>query len=73
MMAVTSWARSAPTYSFNSSTGKLELISGDFNKDNKWGSDVVPNKVKSVTATSQVRFVGDCSELFSDFEYIARP
>ena len=69
MMAVTSWARSAPTYSFNSSTGKLELISGDFNKDNKWGSDVVPNKVKSVTATSQVRFVGDCSELFSDFEY----
>ena len=67
MTAVTAWANSAPNYTFNSQTGKLDLISGDFNSSNKWGSDVAPDKVKSVTATSQVRFVGDCSELFYDF------
>ena len=67
-MAEAAWADTSLNYTFNSRTGKLELISGEFNKNNKWGNDVDPEAVKSVTATSQVMFVGDCSQLFTDFE-----
>ena len=56
-------------YTFNSETGELTLNWGEFNKDNKWGSDVPASTVKSVTATSQVSFTGDCSQLFKDFSY----
>ena len=56
-------------YTFNSTTGELALIKGEFNKDNKWGGDVPAEAVTSVTATSQVSFTGDCSELFKDFSY----
>ncbi|MBR5639602.1 MAG: BspA family leucine-rich repeat surface protein [Muribaculaceae bacterium] len=55
-------------YTFNSTTGELKLIYGEFNKDNKWGSEVQPDSVKSVTATSEVSFTGDCSELFYNFK-----
>ena len=54
-------------YTFNSETGALKLFYGEFNKDNKWGSEVQPDSVKSVTATSDVSFTGDCSELFYGF------
>ncbi len=54
-------------YTFNSETGELTLNWGEFNKDNKWGSDVPAEAVTSVTATSQVSFTGDCSQLFSGF------
>jgi uncharacterized repeat protein (TIGR02543 family) len=55
-------------YTFNSTTGELTLISGEFNKDNKWGNDVDPSAVTSVTATNQVSFTGDCTDLFRGFE-----
>lgn len=60
----------APTgnYTFDSTTGELTLISGEFNKDNKWGSEVTPSAVTSVTATDQVSFTGDCTDLFRGFE-----
>ncbi|MBR5117537.1 MAG: BspA family leucine-rich repeat surface protein, partial [Muribaculaceae bacterium] len=54
-------------YTFNSETGELTLNWGEFNKDNKWGDDVPASAVTSVTATSQVSFTGDCSQLFSNF------
>ena len=54
-------------YTFNSETGELKLISGEFNKDKKWGSDVPAQSVKSVTATSDVSFTGDCSTMFYNF------
>ena len=57
-----------PRYTFDSTTGALALIWGEFNKDNKWGSDVTAGNVKSVTATSQVSFTGDCTELFKNFK-----
>ena len=56
------------TYTFDSTTGELTLIRGEFNKNNKWGSDVDPLAVTSVTATNQVSFTGDCADLFSGFE-----
>ena len=40
---------------------------GTFNKDDKWGSEVIATAVTSVTATSDVSFTGDCSELFKGF------
>ncbi|MBO4723401.1 MAG: BspA family leucine-rich repeat surface protein [Muribaculaceae bacterium] len=52
-------------YTFNSETGELALLWGEFNKDHKWGSEVTPTAVKSVTATSEVSFTGDCSNLFN--------
>ena len=55
-------------YTYDSATGALTLLRGEFNKDNKWGSDVVASAVKSVTATSEVSFTGDCSQLFYNFE-----
>ena len=55
-------------YTFNSETGELALIWGDFNADNKWGDDVPASAVKSVTATSEVNFTGDCSNMFYDFK-----
>ena len=58
---------SEPRYTFDSETGVLALNWGEFNKDNKWGSDVTASAVKSVTATSEVSFTGDCSDLFRDF------
>ena len=57
----------APRYTFDSETGALTLNWGEFNKDNKWGDDVDASSVKSVTATSEVCFTGDCSNLFYYF------
>ena len=51
-------------YTYDSTTGELTLLWGEFNKDNKWGKDVPTSAVKSVTATSKVSFTGDCSGLF---------
>ena len=56
-----------PRYTFNSESGTLQLLWGEFNKDNKWGDDVPASKVKSVTATRYVSFTGDCSMLFRAF------
>ena len=56
-------------YTFDTTTGELALLWGEFNSGNKWGSDVPASAVKSVTATSQVSFTGDCSELFKDFNH----
>ena len=58
----------APRYTFDSETGVLALIWGAFNKDDKWGDDVDDDMVMSVTATDEVRFTGDCSNLFQGFE-----
>ena len=60
---------STPRYTFDATTGELKLLYGPFNKDNKWADYVVPEKVLSVTATSQVSFTGDCSGLFEDYKY----
>ncbi|MBO4721903.1 MAG: BspA family leucine-rich repeat surface protein [Muribaculaceae bacterium] len=80
LTAMTVWAGSSSTtkgtgsnrdvaynYTFDSETGELALLYGEFSKDDKWGSEVSPSAVKSVTATGNVSFVGDCSELFKDF------
>ena len=56
-------------YTFDSTTGVLSLNWGEFNKDNKWGSDVTASAVTSVTATDQVSFTGDCTELFRSFSH----
>ena len=60
---------STPRYTFDATTGELKLLYGPFNKDNKWADYVVPEKVLSVTATSQVSFTGDCTRLFKDYKY----
>ena len=65
---MTLYAKWAMRYTYNSETGELALLWGEFNKDNKWGSDVPASAVTSVTATSQVSFTGDCTELFKDFK-----
>ena len=62
LTAMTTWAGE---YTYNSETHTLTLVSGEFNKDNKWS--VSSSAVFSVIATNQVRFTGDCSELFSGF------
>ncbi len=54
-------------YTYNSTTGELALIFGAFNGSNKWGSDVTPSAVTSVTATDEVSFTGSCFELFRGF------
>ena len=54
-------------YDFNSETGVLTLLWGEFNAANKWDDDVPASAVKSVTATSDVSFTGDCTELFDNF------
>jgi len=59
-------------YTYDSATGALTLLRGEFNKDNKWGNDVPATAVKSVTATSEVSFTGDCSQLFYNFESCER-
>ena len=56
--------KASPQYIFSNETGTLKLIWGEFNKDNKWGNDVTTSRIKRVTATSEVSFTGDCSELF---------
>ncbi|MBR5638704.1 MAG: BspA family leucine-rich repeat surface protein [Muribaculaceae bacterium] len=58
-----------PRYVFDSETGELKLLWGEFNSANKWGDDVPPHAVKSVTATSEVSFTGDCWQMFYDFCY----
>ena len=60
-------AKYPPRYIFDTETGMLRLIWGEFNKDDKWGNDVVASSVTSVTATNYVSFTGDCSGLFSGF------
>ena len=64
---MTLYAKWDVQYAFNSTTGELALLWGEFNKDHKWGSDVPASAVKTVTSTSQVSFTGDCSQLFKDF------
>ena len=54
-------------YTFNSNTGALALIWGDFNSGNKWGSEVTATAVTSVTATNDVSFTGNCYNLFYNF------
>jgi uncharacterized repeat protein (TIGR02543 family) len=54
-------------YIFNSTTGALTLVWGEFNKSNKWGDEVIASAVTSVTATNQVSFTGDCTSLFKNF------
>ena len=66
---VTLYAQWTPPYTFNSTTGELTLNWGEFNKDNKWGSDVTPSAVTSVIATDEVSFTGDCYNLFYGFEH----
>jgi len=54
-------------YTFDSTTGELALLWGEFNRYNKWGSEVTESAVTSVTATDEVSFTGDCSYLFENF------
>ena len=54
-------------YTYNSSTGELRLLRGEFSKNNKWGSDVPISQVTNVSAASEVSFTGDCSQLFYGF------
>ncbi len=54
-------------YTYDSETGTLALLWGEFNSANKWGSDVVASEVTSVTATGAVSFTGDCRGLFEGF------
>ena len=56
-------------YTFNSTTGELALLWGEFNKDNKWGSEVTESAVTSVTATDEVSFTSDCFNLFYYFTH----
>ena len=56
-------------FSYDSGPGVLTLNWGEFNKGHNWGAYVPSADVTSVTATSQVSFTGDCSELFKDFRY----
>ena len=64
---MTLYAKWYVKYIFNSSTGALTLNWGEYNKYDKWGDDVPPSAVTSVTATSDVSFTGDCSQLFQNF------
>ncbi len=64
LTVMTTWAGE---YTFDSQTGTLTLVSGEFNMNNKWGSDVSPTAVKKVVATNQVSFTSDCTELFCGF------
>ena len=59
----------SPRYTFDSETGELALLWGEFNKDYKWGSEVTASAVKSVTATSEVSFTGKCDKLFNQFTH----
>ena len=61
------WERLPRYYTFDSETGELALLWGEFNKDNKWGNEVVAENVKSVTATNEVSFTGDCSQMFYSY------
>lgn len=55
-------------YSFNSETGELRLIWGDFDQNFRFGSDVTKsNNVLSITATDEVAFTGACNGFFSNF------
>ena len=67
-VTITATITDPPQYTYNSTTGELALLWGEFNKDHKWGNDVDEENVTSVTATSEVSFTGDCSELFYNFE-----
>lgn len=62
-------AASTPQYTYNSATGALTLNWGEFNQYNNWSGDVINTSVKSVTATSEVSFTGDCSQLFYNFNH----
>lgn len=71
LTAVTVWAGE---YTFNSQTGTLTLVSGEFNSSNKWGNDVSPTAVKKVVATNQVmlhwRLLGAVQWLQELHEYL---
>lgn len=51
-------------YTFDSETGELALLWGEFNSYFRWGDEVPADEVTSVTATNEVSFTGDCSMLF---------
>ena len=61
------WEPNPFHYTFDSETGALELLWGEFNMFNKWGYDLDAASVKSVTATDEVSFIDDCSGLFYNF------
>ena len=54
-------------YTFDDESGELCLISGEFNKDSKWGEEVVAEEVTQVVAEEGVSFTGDCTGLFKGF------
>ena len=56
-------------YTFDSATGALTLNWGEYDRYNNWDYDVINTTVKSVTATSEVSFTGDCSQLFYNFNH----
>ena len=62
-VGVSAYIEEIPPYRFYSETGKLALLKGELNKNNKWDDDLA-DAVTSVTATDQVSFRGDCSALF---------
>ena len=72
---LTAWASptatvtATPKYTFDSTTGALTLNWGEFNRYDNWDYDVINTTVKSVTATSQVSFTDDCSQLFYNFNH----
>ncbi len=55
-------------YTFNSATGELRLIWGEFNRSYVVGSEVDRKNVLSITASDEVSFTGDCSYLFWAYE-----
>ena len=67
VQAVRSDATGIPKYTFDRATGALTLNWGEFNNWDNWDNDVTNTAVKSVTATSEVSFTGDCSQLFYNF------
>ena len=67
--AITGVAATTPKYTYNSATGELTLNWGEFNSWDPWGGDVINTAVKSVTATSEVSFTGNCSQLFYNFSH----
>ncbi|MBR4829347.1 MAG: hypothetical protein IKZ92_06060, partial [Muribaculaceae bacterium] len=68
-VTVTATVESIPKYTYDNTTGALTLNWGEFNKDDNWGSEVTASAVKSVTATNEVSFTGDCSYLFTGFSH----
>ncbi|MBR0303310.1 MAG: BspA family leucine-rich repeat surface protein, partial [Clostridia bacterium] len=56
-------------YSYDRTTKALTLVRGDYGKYDKWSVEIYPTDVLSVAAEDGVRFVGDCSDLFLNFNH----